>query len=89
MMGERLTYLLQLLGVSGKTLAAQIGVDESTLSKWRRGKRALKYSSYALSIDRGPVETQHSSTSVPLLAQERKSSSRRFSSGAGSMPGDI
>ena len=44
MVGERLTYLLHLLGASGKTLAAQIGVDESTLSKWRRGKRALKYS---------------------------------------------
>lgn len=51
MMGERLTYLLQLLGVSGKTLAEQIGVDESTLSKWRRGKRVLKYSSpYAKAI---------------------------------------
>ena len=51
MVGERLTYLLHLLGASGKTLAAQIGVDESTLSKWRRGKRALKYSSpYAKAI---------------------------------------
>lgn len=45
MTGERLSYLLRLLGVSGKTAADQIGVDYSTLSKWRRGKRILKYSS--------------------------------------------
>lgn len=45
MTGERLSYLLRLLGISGKTAADQIGVDYSTLSKWRRGKRTLKYSS--------------------------------------------
>ena len=51
MTGERLNYLLRVLGTSGKELADQIGVDYSTLSKWRRDKRTLSYSSpYAKAI---------------------------------------
>ncbi|MGM9611926.1 MAG: helix-turn-helix domain-containing protein [Butyricicoccus sp.] len=51
MTGERLTWLLRALGVSGKQLADEIGVDYSTMSKWRRDKRMLKYSSpYAHAI---------------------------------------
>lgn len=51
MNGDRLTWLLRALSLSGKELADRIGVDHSTLSKWRRGVRTLKYTSpYAQKI---------------------------------------
>ena len=51
MTGERLSWLLRALGSTGKELADAIGVDRSTLSKWRRGGRTLKYDSdYARAI---------------------------------------
>ncbi|MGE4549155.1 MAG: helix-turn-helix domain-containing protein [Intestinibacillus sp.] len=51
MMGERLSWLLRALGISGKELAEAVGVDYSTMSKWRRGRRTLKHGSpYAAAI---------------------------------------
>ncbi|MDO5785323.1 MAG: helix-turn-helix transcriptional regulator [Eubacteriales bacterium] len=45
MTGERLNWLIRTMGISGKHLAAQIGVDVSTVSKWRKNRRVLKYDS--------------------------------------------
>lgn len=45
MTGERLNWLIRTLGTSGKDLAAEIEVDVSTVSKWRKNKRILKYDS--------------------------------------------
>ena len=45
MTGERLSWLIRTLGSSGKELSASIGIDSSTMSKWRKGKRALRYDS--------------------------------------------
>ena len=57
---SRLDQLLKVFGVSGKDLSKIIHVDEALISKWRRGKRALKSGSvsaekiaeYFISIDR-------------------------------------
>ena len=43
--GERLDWLIRTLGTSGKDLSDQIGIDRSTMSKWRKTKRTLKYDS--------------------------------------------
>ena len=45
MTGERLSWLIRTLGTSGKDLSEYIGIDKSTMSKWRKGKRTLRYDS--------------------------------------------
>lgn len=45
MTGERLSWLIRTLGTSGKELSERIGIDSSTMSKWRKGKRTLRYDS--------------------------------------------
>lgn len=42
---SRISYLMELLGISGKELAMEIGTDTTTVSKWRNGQRKLKYRS--------------------------------------------
>jgi transcriptional regulator with XRE-family HTH domain len=44
-MGEKLKWLMQTLNISGIELADHLGVDYSIVSKWRTGKRVLKYRS--------------------------------------------
>ena len=63
MTGERLSWLIRTLGSSGKELSHVIGIDCSTMSKWRKGKRTLKYNSdYARRIAQwavhSPIEQQ-------------------------------
>ena len=41
-MGEKLKWLMKALDISGIDLAEGIGVDYSTVSKWRTGKRGLR-----------------------------------------------
>lgn len=38
----RLGYTMELLGISGKELALEIGTDITTVSKWKNGQRKLK-----------------------------------------------
>ncbi len=45
MTGERLSWLIRTLGTSGKELSERIEIDSSTMSKWRKGKRTLRYDS--------------------------------------------
>lgn len=45
MTGERLSWLIRTMSTSGKELSEQIGIDTSTMSKWRKGKRTLRYDS--------------------------------------------
>ncbi|MGN0395643.1 MAG: hypothetical protein ACI4EF_09775 [Coprococcus sp.] len=46
-----LSYLMEMLDVSGKELAVQIGVDTAIISKWKNGKRKIpKNSDYGKSI---------------------------------------
>ncbi len=44
-MGEKLKWIMDALNLSGKDLADYLGVDYSTMSKWRNGVRTLKYRS--------------------------------------------
>lgn len=47
----RLSYLMNLMDVSGKELAIEIGTDTTTISKWKNGQRKLKSRSpYALKL---------------------------------------
>jgi transcriptional regulator with XRE-family HTH domain len=39
---SRLGYIMSLLGVTGKTLALEVGIDMTTVSKWKNGQRKLK-----------------------------------------------
>lgn len=38
----RISYLMDMLGISGKELALAIGTDTTAVSKWRSGQRKLK-----------------------------------------------
>lgn len=44
-MGEKLKWLMQALNISGIELADHLGIDYAIVSKWRTGKRLLKYRS--------------------------------------------
>ena len=44
-MGEKLKWLMQALNISGVELSDFLGVDYAIVSKWRTGKRTLKYQS--------------------------------------------
>ncbi|MDR1309273.1 MAG: hypothetical protein LBL95_05170, partial [Deltaproteobacteria bacterium] len=41
----RLDFLMRTLEVSGKDISARLGVDETTVSKWRKSQRKLAYKS--------------------------------------------
>lgn len=47
-MGEKLKWLMRSLNISGIELAEVLEVDYSTVSKWRTGKRQLRYRSELL-----------------------------------------
>lgn len=58
MTGERLSWLIRTVGSSGKELSAIIGIDSSTMSKWRKGKRTLRYDSeYARRIAEWAIQS--------------------------------
>lgn len=42
---SRLGYIMSLLGLTGKTLAIEIGIDMTTISKWKNGQRKLRHRS--------------------------------------------
>lgn len=44
-MGEKLKWLMHALNVSGVELANHLGIDYAIVSKWRTGKRGLRYRS--------------------------------------------
>jgi len=39
---SRLGYIMSLLDLTGKTLALEVGIDMTTISKWKNGQRKLK-----------------------------------------------
>lgn len=71
MTGERLDWLIRTLGTSGKELADQIGIDRSTMSKWRKNRRTLKYDSiYAQRIAEWAIHSpreQHTAVITRML----------------------